>query len=536
MAADDRHQSSELEELITSAADRQIAEERALRESLEGVEESVRELRSEVSGRTGELASSVLDAVQLLRSEFERLERVGLGGESTTAIRHEVAALGEGLEGLREGIEGLRRGGPGEAQSGLGELREEIIALRREIEGHAPGGGPEALAGVEAAAQRTARDVQGLAEAVLDLNSGLRSWAERVEEGIGSLGNELRDGIRELTSTQARALETLAETVSASNEQVTEDVAGLVQESTETLGSRVQGLEGQLTDASEISRYVHDQAEDLDRVLRSIGDVPQRLEGVVAQALRRALTVEAGLTRDAEQVLERTFRPLEGEVERLTEALERVSDPAEDSRLGEELRRLSLRQVELDSRLDDLQETVLASLEQAAAERREREEALAASIEQLSEQVAEGVERMTAAPGPAAVTERSQAPRARGRAAETTKAKTPKAKPKAKTTKPKAKTTRAKAKTTEARTTKSKAKTTRAEANPGASTGRKAAKAKPKERRRAAASGRRKEQPSRTRKTSAAKRSTGGKGAGGREGGGAAGGRTTTRTTNYIPV
>ncbi|HVL82464.1 MAG TPA: hypothetical protein VM840_12820 [Actinomycetota bacterium] len=347
------------EDVITAAVDRQLSEQRALQDVLVRVQESLEALArtvDEQADRQGPDLGGIPDAVRALSEVIrERLERIEgrLGDQPVPdvggAVREELAsALDPLVADVRQAAEA--HGGR------LAEIEEAVRALREDAASE------PALDALHVSIRAASDDVQALAQAVLDLNAGLRDWSGRIEERVDDLSRSVSDTLRDQADEQRRWQDQVADTVVAA---VTE-MGGMVKESTRALGDRLDGVEQQLVEAESLSSYLRDQTEDLDKVLTGLGDVPQRLEGAVAQALRRALTVRAGLIGEAEKALDKVFSPLSSRLDRMIASMDEVGSAMSDEKLTEEVRRVAQRQSELDSRLDEMQDTVLTQLEELA--------------------------------------------------------------------------------------------------------------------------------------------------------------------------
>jgi tetrahydromethanopterin S-methyltransferase subunit G len=263
--------------------------------------------------------------------------------------------------------------------AGLEELRGQMAELGMRVVGRAGVGDEEAEDDLRILMEASAEDVRGLAQAMLDLNTGLRSWAERIDERISALARSVLEAIRDLASAQKEAFEDIGRSVTSSG--MTEEVRDAVRATTRTLAARLKGLEERVVEAGDLSRYLKDQIEDLDRVLGVLTAVPEKIDGVVAQAVRRATTARAGLAQQAQKALEQVLGPVGGDLERFAEVLRGAAEAAEGGHLADEVRRIALHQVELTSRLEALQETIASSLDSAEESQRSRDEAMAKALD-----------------------------------------------------------------------------------------------------------------------------------------------------------
>ncbi len=358
MTADEARPVPGLEDLLSSAVERQVSEQRELQQVLSGIREAVDALRSEAA-TPREAADPALR---------ERLDE--LPGALYQGVREALApqfAVPQALERT------------------LAELRDRLAATPAEADGLEAAAVEEIGGLVRTASQ----DVQALAQAMLDLNAGLREWAGEIEQRVGSLGRTLVEGLHDLAVAQEEALGSLGGAVTSSTAELRKDLRGVVRDTARTLGDRLDGVDERLVEAGDLSRYLRDQTEDLDRVLSGLGEVPQRLEGVVAQALRRALTIRAGLVREAEKTLERVLSPVEEKLDRLVTSLETVAESMEPGRFDEELQTLSgghddIRQ-DVEERIGGLEEAILARLERLEEDSARRDRVIAEALDRAAE-------------------------------------------------------------------------------------------------------------------------------------------------------
>lgn len=318
---------AELDEVLGRAIERQIAEQRALRQALEDLRETVRRLAErpvqapsiDVIG----ISDNVRDSVRLaIDTGVGRLEKV------LRDIRTEMAP------GLEDGPVG------GQA---LGSVRQDVQSLtqaaRDDIRVVA-----EAVGGVTA-------DVRGMAHALIDFNAGLRGWADGVDENLGSLNSSIEAVKRVVESRPA----------GGGIRQLPADADG------------IEAVQEQIKETADLSLYLTDQIEDLDAVLNRLGELPERIEGVVTQAMRRTLTARAKIEQEASSVLDDVASSLDGTVDRLSEALDLLE--------GGDVRRLALAQVELTSRVESMHDTLQTRLEDLELGYRQMLEALARAID-----------------------------------------------------------------------------------------------------------------------------------------------------------
>lgn len=269
----------ELDEFLARAVDRQVAEHRALRETLAALTEAVNALRPPPSLDPEDLSDRMLAATRSAIDPVVTEIRV-LSDNVLTSVQRATAAT--------------------EAPE-AGELSE----LRGSV-------------------GRLSSDIEGIAQALIDLNAGLRDWATGVDEKIADVGDAVEQ-VRELASrTRAPA----------------------------PAASTHPDIDQRMKETIELSLYLADQIEEFDKVLGEISDLPQRLEGVVSQGMRRTLAASAKLEREASTAIDETLVSLDDSIDRMSETLARFGESEET------LRKLGLGQAELASRLAAVSEAV----------------------------------------------------------------------------------------------------------------------------------------------------------------------------------
>ena len=299
----------ELDEFLARAVDRQIAEQRALRETLAALTQAVNALGAQGGGfdpddLSDRVRAATRAAVDPIVSEVRTLSDNVL----TTVQRSTSTTSGA---------------------SGAGS--EDVEQLAASVGG-------------------VAADIEGIAQALIDLNAGLREWAAGVDATIEGV----RDGVEEI-----RDIALASQEPTGSQDALVLDVpdADLVEGSpllpAPSLGAEErEEIDKRIKESVELSLYLADQIEEFDRVLKSMGDLPQRLEGVVASGMRRTLAARAKLDNEATIVLDDALASLDEYVDRMSDTIGRFGNSEET------LRKLGLGQVELASRLDSLFEAV----------------------------------------------------------------------------------------------------------------------------------------------------------------------------------
>lgn len=319
---------------------------------------------------------SRLDAIE------ERVTAPTVSLDTNTAERLEI--LDERIEGLAAAVAHGRSLDPATVGAidsilaGLEELRGHVAELGLRVVGR--GAGDEEDEDLRVLVEASAEDTRGLAQAMLDLNAGLRSWAERIDERISALARSVLEAIRDLAAAQKEAFEDVGRSV-VGPEGAGGDVAGALKATTKTIASRLKGLEERIVESGDLSRYLKDQIEDLDRVLGTLTGIPEKLDGVVAQAVRRASTARAGIAQQSQKALEEVLGPVGGDLERFAEVLRGAAEAADGGHLADEVRRVALHQVELTSRLEALQDAIASSLDGVEEQQRRRDEAFAKALD-----------------------------------------------------------------------------------------------------------------------------------------------------------
>jgi hypothetical protein len=421
---DNQRASVELDEILSRAVDRQIAEQRALRQTLDELRDSVRELSGRPAARVDltpieERIDKISRTVE--RSAQEPLDLSGLEERIRGAISASVSgasettfsSLSDQLRSLREVVV-PRLEHAAETNATVRTIAEDMGAVR------------EAVGGVST-------DLEGVAQALLDFNTGLRGWASGVDETISSI--KLTVGELYALSTQpARPGDETRETKELEKEAEEEEEkkpAEKGKKATEAeAGEPPPGIEDRIKETAELSEYLADQIEDLDGLMGRLTELPQQLEGVVSQALKRTLTARAKLDREAETALDDVLEALDEHVNQLAEVLQRF-EHEEDH-----MRKMALEQVELSSRIESLQSTFIDRIERIETQRRRGEEAIAVAIDRTArglapralESLSKSTKRKVTAPAPRKA--KAKASAKTKAVAKTTARKQPKPKPK----------------------------------------------------------------------------------------------------------
>lgn len=333
---------AELDEVLTRAVERQIAEQRALRQALEDLRQAVANIPKgsaepvsvDLTGLDERVRRSIDSGVSRLEAELRDVrDTIEPQLQSVTDATKVVRSLQDDMDAI--------------------SALHDDIALVRSMR--------DEMTAVRGAVGSVAADVEGIAQALIDLNSGLRTWAddvdasvETVRETVDSVG-EAVVSIRELTQTRA---------VAEAGEVTTQE------------GPPPEGLEQQVKELAELSLYLNDQIEDLDGVLKRLGELPEKVDGVVAQAMRRTLAARAKIEQEATNVFDEVAGDLEENLQRLTVALGALDDAT--------LRKVTLGHVDLASRVESLHDSLMARIEDVAADQRRTAEALAEALDRSS--------------------------------------------------------------------------------------------------------------------------------------------------------
>jgi ABC-type transporter Mla subunit MlaD len=374
--------SSSLDDILARAVERQISEQRALREALE-------ELRDAIGQPPGTPMTVAGAPVDIDSAVLERSLR--------EAVETSAASLVDHVRDIRSMLAPhLDR--EAKTSKAVGGLTDELRATR------------EAVGAVSA-------DVEGIAQALIDLNAGLRHWATGVDRNVETIQETIEE-LRDLPRKRGRRRRSAGEDVEEGEEDevpVAEAVAETVQEAEGPLAGRFDVMEERIKETAELSLYLSDQIEDLDRLMGKVGELPTKLEGVVAQALRRTLTTRSKLDKEAQTALDDVLGELDQHLDGLSSVLQRFGES------DDHFRKIELNQIELTSRIESLQDAFIERLETNDLERRRSEEVLARAIDRSSRGLdPRAYESLGTAPRPKRAKPK---PKAKGAAATVAKAK-----------------------------------------------------------------------------------------------------------------
>jgi hypothetical protein len=184
-------------------------------------------------------------------------------------------------------------------------------------------------------------DVEGIAQALIDLNAGLRDWADGIDRNI----EVVVETVQQARAVAANVERLQVEAIEAAERREAESrpllpVEGELVDVGETIVPSppvalpvpeiASEIEQRVKETIELSLYLADQIEAFDKAISNLGDLPSRLEGVIAQALKRTLAARAKLDRDAEMALDEAVATLDehvatiGELGSIAEAQARV--------------------------------------------------------------------------------------------------------------------------------------------------------------------------------------------------------------------
>jgi uncharacterized protein YoxC len=340
----DNKRTGDLDDILTRAVDRQIAEQRALRQSLDELRDSVRELVSRPAPKADRpgTPSDLTGLEERIRNAIQS----SVHGASETTF----ASLSDQLRSFRESVV------PRLEQSA------DMTATVRSL--------GEDVAGVREVVGGVSNDLEGIAQALIDFNSGISRWASGMDETVSSI----RLTVGELYAVSTQPARTAGPDTDAKSDDKDEEGAKDGKAAQEGEGKPSEITE-RIKETAELSEYLADQIEDLDGLMGRLTELPQQLEGVVSQALKRTLTARAKLDREAETAIDDVLEALDEQVNELSAVIARF-EQEEDH-----IRKLALEQVELSSRVESLQEVFVDRIDRFDDNRRRSEEAIAVALD-----------------------------------------------------------------------------------------------------------------------------------------------------------
>jgi chromosome segregation ATPase len=293
--------SSELDEFLSRAVDRQIAEQRALREALNDLRTAVDALRSRPVEAS--IDHAALD---------QRI--VHVANEVREATRAEVASLRQELADLRGAV--TAQPPPlvlDQPEVDLSPVRDDLATVNANID--------------------------GIAQALIDLNAGLREWANGVDEGLTSLVRAM-NGVKAIADEARRA-------ATAANESLALEVQPRADDDLDELvDDRLEQVEERIEETGRLAMNIRDRLDEFEQVTSSMRQLPKAIEGTVAQAVRRAMAARAKLDKEAEQAMDETLAAVDEQLDALYDAIGKISGP------DDHIRKIELGQIELGSRIE----------------------------------------------------------------------------------------------------------------------------------------------------------------------------------------
>jgi SMC interacting uncharacterized protein involved in chromosome segregation len=355
---------SELDEFLARAVDRQIAEQRALRETLTQLRDELSHIQSQP---TPTVDMDELD--ERLRRHIERSLEMAAGD-----LRGAVSGVSADVEGIAQALidmnSGLRAWADGIDRSintvlQTSERVREVVGGVHEMQTRAI----EAMRTSNAQSQQLLNQVVELTRASAAQSSELQAQTLESATATADHTRELHTELRGMQGDLQQMHAELMESAQAAEARAPAGGYGpLIGDETAIVPS--VGLEGsimpapaitefandieqQVKESIELSLYLADQIEDFDRVIGKMGDLPNRLEAVITQALKRTLAARGKLDREAEIALDDVLTVVD-------EHAERIGSFGESE---EVVRDLTSGQDELSSRVETLHADVLDRLE-----------------------------------------------------------------------------------------------------------------------------------------------------------------------------
>jgi methyl-accepting chemotaxis protein len=291
--------SSELDEFLSRAVDRQMAEQRALREALNDLRRAVEAL-----------ATRQPDAPPVLVDDRTHLE--------IASLRREIAEL-RALVSVPTPI-------AEPADIDLGPLRDDLTTVNANID--------------------------GIAQALIDLNAGLRDWAGGVDEGLSSLARAV-NGVKQIADDARKAAAAANESLALEVEDRRDDDDDL----DEIVDDRLEAVEARIDETARLAMSIRERLDEFEKLASGMRQLPKAIEGTVAQALRRAMAARAKLDHEAETAMDETLGAVDEQLDALNEAISQISTS------DDQLRKIALGQIELANRIESMQEAFFARLD-----------------------------------------------------------------------------------------------------------------------------------------------------------------------------
>ncbi|MEX2394395.1 MAG: hypothetical protein WD826_07945 [Actinomycetota bacterium] len=431
-----------------AATDEIAAEIRELREALASQAEATHALATQARAGTV-VPMPQVDATGAMGHEIDPDEVIDQIRRISQAYSDAVIAE---IREIREGFE-TAAAPPAATPSSEGsdvviaelrDVRDEILTqLQRPVPQADSAGDAAGLGDIQGTVGAMSADVEGIAQALIDLNAGLRDWAEGVDSRIGEMQQAV-DLVRDFASQTQELRTEMLEAMDLRDQRQGYDAEGyeaegyerqepapsqelapqefavdaeLVPEPRVVITDSVE-LDRRIQETIDLSLYLADQVDAFGRVLQSMGDLPTRLEGVISQALRRTLTARSKLDSEATTEIRTALASLDTYVDKIDDIVTRFAASEES------VRKLALGQVEVSSRIDSLYDAIADRLDDVEADRRRTEEILAGAIDAVGEGKAPKAASTLAKATKSAASRRKKTPGSRREA--TTKAKKPK--------------------------------------------------------------------------------------------------------------
>jgi hypothetical protein len=361
----DRLSTSALDDILSRAVDRQIAEQRALRQSLDELREAVNELAARPGPKLD--VSALEERLQTIVRALS--ERPAGGGIDTVGLEERLKGI------IQSTVMGASETTFSSLSDQLRSFRESVVPKLEQADDASAGvrGLSAEIAQVRDVVVGVSGDLEGIAQALIDFNAGIRQWAVGMDDAVASVKLTVGELYAVATQpTKTREPEKEKKEEAPADE---ESEPKRKEPAPEVDGRRSAEIADRIKETAELSEYLADQIEDLDGVMGRLTELPQQLEGVVSQALKRTLTARAKLDKEAEGALDEVLEALDQQVAALGEVLSRF-EQEEDH-----MRKLALEQVELSSRIESLQETFIDRIERIDTDRRRSDEAIAVAID-----------------------------------------------------------------------------------------------------------------------------------------------------------
>jgi sugar-specific transcriptional regulator TrmB len=388
-----------------AATDEIAAEIREIREALASQAQATQALATQARERPPVPMPPVAETREVDPDEIvDQIRRISQA--YSDAVIAEIREVREGFASMAAPVTAPASDGT-DVIAEIRDVRDEILTQLQRPAPPDVTGDAAALGDIHGTVGAMSADVEGIAQALIDLNAGLRDWAEGVDSRIGDMQHAV-DLVRDFASQTQELRAEMLEAMDLRDQR-----QGYVDEGYPSQGSEDEAYEDRaqsqelappepafdaelvppprvmVTDSVEIDRriqetidlslYLADQVDAFGRVLQAMGDLPTRLEGVISQALRRTLTARSKLDSEATTEIRTALASLDTYVDKIDDIVTRFAASEES------VRKLALGQVEVNSRIDSLHDAIADRLDDVEADRRRTEEILAAAIDAVGE-------------------------------------------------------------------------------------------------------------------------------------------------------